>query len=106
MNDAIKPRGYLIVHQEWYEQPQEKDPLLRNARISSLKPDAFIPGGDVRLLKHCYEVLAVTASIPVEFTIDECVAVGEPHYDTFEAARDYVRGLGIGDPQLGFNPVD
>lgn len=80
---------------------EEPDPLLRNARVSSLSPEGFAPGatpGWSGLATRCWR----WRSIPVEFTIGECRPVGEPRYDTLEAAQDYVRQLGAKDPEVGF----
>jgi hypothetical protein len=106
MSEATKPAGYVIVHQDWYEKPDEENPLLRNARISTLNPDFFVTWADARLVKHCFEVLEVMEGTPVEFTIGECSPVGQAHYETLEDAQNYLRELGIKNPHMGFNPID
>lgn len=105
MQEEARPRAYLLVHQGWYEIPEELDPLRRNAKVTTLNPGAFAPSGDTQLVKHCYQVLQVPDELPFAFTICECRRVGEPHYDTFEEAQDFLRAHGVSDPRVGFNPV-
>lgn len=105
MSERLKPAGYLIVHQDWYEDPEEQDPLRRNARVTSLSPRRFTPDG-AQLVKRCYEVMEITESTPVEFTIGEGRPIGQAHYETLESAQDYLRELGIANPQVGFNPIE
>jgi hypothetical protein len=105
MSQHLRPAGYLIVHQDWYELPDEDDPLLRVARISSLSPKSFAPEHGAQLIKHCYEVLEVSESTPVEFTIAECDRIGQSHYETLAEAQDFLLTLGIAEAHIGFNPI-
>jgi len=105
MAEKSKPRGYLIVHHDWYERPDEDDFLKKHAVVSTLDPDAFAPAGDTQLLKHSYRVLEVAEELPHEFTIGECRVIGEPHYETLAEAKEFVRRQGVAKPEIGFNPV-
>lgn len=100
-----RPRGYLLLHQDWYEIPGEDDPLSRHASISTLEPDAFVPAGEAQLLKHCFEVREVTDVTPQVFSIAECEQAGQSHYESFEEACDFLRTQGVDSPQVGYNPV-
>ena len=105
MRHQDNSRGYVLVHRDWYEIPDEPDPLRRNAIISTLNPKAFVPAEGAQIVKRGFEVLAPSDEVPFSFTICECHPVGGHPFDTLEDACDFLEGQGVKNPKVGFNPV-
>jgi hypothetical protein len=104
MHSPDNARGYLLVYRDWYELPDEPDPLRRNAIVSTLNP-AFQPSAGAQLVKRAFEVLEPVDVIPFAFTICECRPAAEHPFDTIEDAQDYLREHGVRHPHIGFNPI-
>ena len=104
MNSPDNARGYLLVHRNWYEIPDEQNPLRRNAIVSTLNPEAFETEG-VHIVKREFEVLEPPDVVPFAFTICECRPVGTRPFDTLEDAEDFLREHGVKHPRIGFNPI-
>lgn len=105
MHATDNARGFLLIHRNWYELPNEPNPLRRNAIVSSLNPEAFESPDGAHLVKRSYEVLEPPNSVPFAFTICECRPACPRPFETLEAAENYLRGRGVKRPQVGFNPV-
>ena len=97
-------RGFLLVHRNWYEIADEPNPLLRNAIVSTLNPDAFASSDRVQIVKQGYEVLEPSDEVPFAFTICECRPAHNP-FDSLEDAQKFLRELGVKHPHVGFNPI-
>jgi hypothetical protein len=105
MNSPDNARGYLLVYRNWYEIPDEPNPLRRNAIVSTLNPEAFEPGDGAQIVKRQYEVLEPPDVVPFAFTICECRPVGPRTFDTLEDAEHFLRDHGVKRPHIGFNPI-
>jgi hypothetical protein len=88
MHSTDNARGYLLIHRNWYELPDEPNPLKRNAIVSSLNPVAFEAAG-MQIVKRSYEILEPPDVVPFAFTICECRPVGPHPFDTLEDAEKY-----------------
>jgi|SRR5882757_6616696 len=106
MKSPDNARGYLLIYHDWYEIPDEPNPLRRNAIVSTLNPDVFQPMEGAQLVKRGFQVLEPPDVVPFAFTICECRPVGDQSFNTFEDARDFLREHGVRHPRVGFNPID
>ena len=104
MHSTDNARGYLLIHRNWYELPDEPNPLKRNAIVSSMNPDAFEMTG-ARIVKRSYEILEPPDVVPFAFTICECRPASPHPFESLEEAETYLRKLGVKHPHLGFNPI-
>ena len=104
LDGADNSRGYLLIYRDWYELPDEPDPLRRNAIVSTLNPDAFHAHDGAQLVKRSFEILEPLDAIPFSFTICECRPVRDP-FETLEEAESYLRQHGVKHPHIGFNHV-
>jgi hypothetical protein len=98
-------RGFLLVHRNWYEILDEPNPLLRNAIVSTLNPDAFMSGERVRIVKQGFDVLEPSDEVPFAFTICECRPLAHQPFESLEDAQKFLRELGVKHPHIGFNPI-
>ena len=98
-------RGYLLIHRNWYELPDEPNPLKRNAIVSSLNPEAFETLDRAHIVKRSYEILEPPDVVPFAFTICECRPVGPHPFDSLEDAKHFLRDRGVKHPHVGFNPI-
>jgi hypothetical protein len=105
MTSKDNARGYLLIYHDWYELPDEPDPLRRNAIVSTLNLNAFEPRDGAQIVKRSYEILEPPDTVPFAFTICECRPVAAHPFETLDDAHDHLRKLGVRHPRIGFNPV-
>ena len=104
MSSVENSRGYLLIYRDWYEIPDEPDPLRRNAIVSTLNLETFHAPEGAQLVKRAFEVLEPLDAMPFAFTICECRPVGRP-FETLEEAEDYLHRHGVKKPHIGFNHI-
>ena len=97
-------RGYVLIHRDWYELPDEPDMLRRNVIVLTLN-DAFEPRTDAQIVKRGYEVLEPIPELPFAYTICDLRPVPHGSFDSLDDARQFLREHGVKHPRLGFNPI-
>lgn len=102
-HNADNQRGYLLVHHDWYEFPDEPDPLRRNAIVSTLQAEA--PPVGAQIVKRGYQILEPLDVMPFAFTICECRPIQNHPFDSLDEAENCLRSRGVRRPHVGFNPI-